>query len=102
MKEKLGCAAALVYLGVGAVQVLAIIKGIQFWSGMPWIVSTFLSLIVAYIPVLGTIAGIKGAMSAWGWNLWPAVAFFCWPYALFLLAAAVGGIVDLMSRGKDS
>lgn len=29
MKEKVGCAAAIVYLAIGFVQLLAIIKGIQ-------------------------------------------------------------------------
>lgn len=102
MKEKLVCVAVIVYLVIGFIQLLAIIKGIQIWFSVPWILATFLSLIIAYIPIIGTIAGIKGAIAAWGWSLWPAIAFFCWPYLLFIAAVAVGGVADLLSRKKGA
>ncbi len=103
MKGKLGCAAAIVYLGVGFVQLLAMLKGIQLWLGVPWILAALVSLVIAYIPIVGTIAGIKGATAAWGWGLWPAIAFFCGPLALTLVAAAAGGVSDLVKRkGKTS
>lgn len=101
MKEKLGCVAAIVYLAIGFVQLLATIKGIQIWFNMPWILAAFLSSIIAYIPIVGTIAGIKGATAAWGWSLWPAIAFFCWPYALYFAAIAAGGVADLLSRKRE-
>lgn len=100
MKEKLGCVAVIVYLMIGFVQLLATIKGIQIWFSVPWILAAFLSLIIAYIPIVGTIAGIKGATAAWGWSLWPAIAFFCWPYVLYIAAVAVGGVADLLNRNK--
>jgi hypothetical protein len=80
---------------------LATIKGIEIWLGLPWIVAAFISFIIAFLPLVGTIAGIKGATDAWGWNLWPAIAFFCWPYALYIVAVSVAGIVDLLSRRKE-
>ena len=98
MKEKLGCAAALIYFGIGTIQLLATIKGIQIWTGMPWLISAFISMFVAYIPLVGTVAGIKGATDAWGWGFWSSVAFFCWPYVIYVLAIAVGGVSTLMSR----
>jgi hypothetical protein len=100
MKEKLGCAAAIVYLAIGCVQILAIIEGIQIWLSAPWLLAAFLSMVIAYIPIVGTIAGVKGATAAWGWGLWPAITFFCWPYALYIIAIAAGGIADLLSRGR--
>ena len=69
MKEKLGCIAALAYLGIGFVQLLATIKGIQISFDWPWILASFVSLIIAYIPIVGTVAGIKGATAGWGWAL---------------------------------
>ena len=98
MKEKMGCAAAIIYFTIGVVQLLATIRGIQIWTSMPWILAAFLSMIIAYIPIVGTIAGIKGATVAWGWRLWPAIAFFCWPYAIYIIAIAAGGVADLLSR----
>src|SRR2546425_32510 len=100
MKEKLGCAAAIIYLVIGIVQMLAAIAGIQLWTGMPWLISAIISLFVAYFPLVGTVAGIKGATDAWGWGFWPAVAFFCWPYVIYVLAIAVGGLAVLMSKRR--
>jgi len=100
MKEKVGCAAAIVYLAIGFVQLLAIIKGIQIWFSVPWILAMFLSFIIAYIPIIGTIAGIRGATAAWGWSLWPTIGFFCWPYVLYAAALAVGGVAELLSWKK--
>ena len=101
MKEILGLAAALVYFGIGFVQLLAMIKGLQLWFSIPWILAAVLSLVVAYIPVVGTIAGIKAATEAWGWDLWPAIAFFCGPYVLYIAAIAAGGVVDLLRRKRQ-
>ena len=102
MKEKLGGVAAIVYLAIGFVQLLATIKGIQVWLGLPWIFAAFLSLIIAYIPIVGTIAGIKGATAAWGWSLWPAITFFCWPYVFYIAAVAAGGAAHLLSRKRGT
>jgi len=101
MKDKLGCIAALAYIGIGFVQLLATVKGIQVWFDWPWMLAAFVSLIVAYIPFVGTVAGIKGATAAWGWALWPAIIFFCWPYVLYLAAVTGGGCADVVSRKKD-
>jgi hypothetical protein len=83
---------------IGLVQWLATIKGLQTWLKFPWLIAALLSLIVAWIPIVGTIAGIKGAMAAWGWNVWPSIGVFCGPFIIYLIAIAVGGVVDLLRR----
>jgi len=100
MKENLGCLAAIVYGVIGLVQVLAIIDGIQVWLGIPWILAAFLSLIIGYIPLVGTIAGIRGATTAWGWNLGWAIALFFGGLVISIAAVAIGGVSDRLSRRK--
>ncbi len=100
MKDKLGCAGVIVYFVLGIFQFVAAYKGVQIWFEGPWILTTAITLIAAYIPILGTVVGIKGAMAAWGWGLWPSIAFFCWPFGVVLLAAIVGGVVILFSRNE--
>jgi hypothetical protein len=100
MKAKLGCAAAVIYLVIGVIQMLATIRGIQLWTDLPWLISAIISMFIAYLPLVGTVAGIKGATDVWGWGFWSAVAFFCWPYVIYVLAIVVGGVADLMSRRR--
>lgn len=92
MKQTIGCAVFIVYLGIGLVQLLASINGIQLWFDWPWILAALVSLFVAYIPVVGTVAGIVGATAAWGWGLWPTIALFCSPYVLYVIAILTGAV----------
>lgn len=93
--------AFIAYFGIGLVQLAAIVHGVQIWLGLPWLLAALLSAIVVYIPILGTIAGIKGATTAWGWRLMPTIVFFCAPYVIYMAATAVGGLVDLLQRRRS-
>ncbi len=57
--------AVALYLLIGLVQLFAIVTGIQAWWGLHWIVSAPVAFFLAYIPVLGTLTGIAGAVGAW-------------------------------------
>ncbi len=72
------------YLALGVVQFLAVIAGLQDWLGFHWIISgaiaTF-AIFIAYIPLIGSIAGFMGATETWGWsNLTAALLFFGPPW----------------------
>ena len=52
-----------------------------------------LSGIISYIPLVGTIAGFKGAMDVWGWSFIGAGALFFGPlvvYALLSFLISIG------------
>ena len=76
----------LIYIGIGFIQFLAIVAGVQEWLGIHWLVSGFVAFFLAYIPVVGTVTGIMGAVHGWHWTYPWAIGFFCWPYVLYLLA----------------
>ncbi len=98
----LGCAFALLYFGLGFVQMLAIIAGLQLWFGMHWVLALVISGFTAYIPIVGIAAGVWGATTAWGWSVWSAIALFAGPILLFLtlmiIAGVGGGIAGLTGR----
>lgn len=63
----------------------AIMGGIEDWWGWSWWLSIFITFPVAYIPVLGTIVGIMGAIKSFEWTPLVAIALFCWPYIMFFV-----------------
>ncbi len=89
--------AGIVYFGLGLVQLAAIMEGLKSTLKGPALLLAFLlSAIVSYIPIVGTILGIRGAISGWGWSPLGAILFFCWPYALYLVALSLGGLATLL------
>jgi hypothetical protein len=102
MKEKLGCLAYAVYMLMGLVQLAAILGGIEDWWGWPWWIAIFIAMPVAYIPILGTVVGIMGAIKSFGWSPIFSILLFGWPYILYIILLAVGGLSALFSRKRAS
>ena len=98
----LGCLFGALYLVMGFVQMFAEIAGLQLALGLPWLLAAVVSLFTAFIPIVGTIAGIWGATTAWGWSFWSALALF-FGYPILALAVAIlfgvgGGVAELATR----
>ena len=89
------------YFFLGLVQWAAIFSGMSEWTGFHWIIAAPLALFTAYIPLVGTILGIFGAMSAWGWSGLQAAGLFLGPFAVILVIALLAGAVDSFSRARS-
>ena len=56
------------YFILGLYQLFAIMDGLEIWIGLHWIIAVPLSFILAYIPIVGTVVGMCGAVYAWNWT----------------------------------
>lgn len=78
----------IAYLAVGFAQLFAIIE--YFERTLNWgFFDVVLAFFVTYIPILGSVLGVLGAMDGWGWDIWQAGLLFFWyvPVFLFLYVA---------------
>lgn len=82
----------IIYMGIGLVQLAAVMAGIHVWWGFSGFFSFIVAAIVAYIPILGSVVGMAGAMQAWDWEWWQAAGLF---FGGLLLVVALGGITAL-------
>lgn len=76
----LGCAAIGVYVAIGVLQFFAVsdqIQSVLAWSAAP---AALVGLLLAFIPVVGSIIAFFGAKDVWLWP-WPVAAgvFFAFP-----------------------
>jgi len=97
----LGTILAIGYLGLGLVQWWATIDGLEYWFDISGFVAFILSGFIAYIPLIGTIAGFKGAMDVWGWGFMEAALLFFGPLGAFIIIALLGGILDKFSGSRN-
>lgn len=87
------------YFCLGIIQFVAMFAGLTDWIGLHWLIAGPVSLFIAYIPLVGTVLGIMGAMTAWSWPLLHALALFLGPFVVIaVLALASGAIGALRER----
>lgn len=78
------------YFVVGIAQFFAIWDGLNIYLGWGFL-DFIIACLLTYIPLVGSILGVMGAMDAWHWNFWQAMSLFFWwvPVGgLMLLAGA--------------
>lgn len=85
MGQALGGLFGVGYFAIGILQWFATIDGLEHWFGISGFFAFILSGFIAYIPLVGTIAGFKGAIDVWGWSFIEAGALFFGPMAAVFL-----------------
>jgi hypothetical protein len=93
-----GCLFAAIYFGISTIQLFAIQAGIVTLWGWPEWAGYIVAFLLAYLPVVGTIIGIIGAIGAWNWSVLAAIALFAGPY---ILAILISGIASLFSSNSE-
>ncbi|MCP1674421.1 ABC-type Na+ efflux pump permease subunit [Natronocella acetinitrilica] len=74
---------------LGLLQFLAIWTGIEVFLGIHAIFALILALFLTGIPLIGTLAGVYGAVAGWGWSLVAALTLFFGLFALILVLFAL-------------
>lgn len=88
----LGVLGYIVYFGIGLFQLAAIYGFLEDYWGWPFLLSAIGGLIVAYIPIIGSICGVLGAIYVWRWEVWQAILLFCWPIIFMFCGGFIGFI----------
>lgn len=70
----------IAYFTIGFVQLfaiaIAIADGIGFKLGVGSFISFLIACFLTYIPLLGSLAGVYGAVNVWDWSVWQALRLF--------------------------
>jgi hypothetical protein len=101
MAGMLGTVLAIGYFGLGIIQWWATIDGLEYWFDISGFMAFILSGFIAYIPLIGTIAGFKGAMDVWGWDFMEAALLFFGPFGVIAVVAILGSILDKASSNRN-
>jgi hypothetical protein len=86
------------YLVLGLFQLAAVMAGLEDWLGLHWIIAIPLAFFIAYIPIVGSIVGMFGAVAAWHWSWLQAGALFFGPLIVIGIAAIAMGVFEKSTR----
>jgi hypothetical protein len=90
----------IAYLVIGLVQLFAIMDGVAHALSINKFFAALIALFLTYIPLVGSIAGVYGAVNVWDWGWLQAVVLFFWYVPVFLVFLLVGGAAELLDRSK--
>ena len=90
MKNGLSALGCIVYAVMGIIQIAATVTGFKAWWGWNDFFAILGAVFVGYLPVIGTIMGIMGAVKGWHWQPLLAILFFCWPVILYVFITMGG------------
>lgn len=82
------------YLILGLFQLAAVMAGLENWIGLHWIIAVPLALFIAYMPLVGTVVGMFGAVTAWHWSWLQAAGLFFGPFVVILIVAMWAGVLE--------
>ncbi|MGN0905209.1 MAG: hypothetical protein ACI4PW_08645 [Alphaproteobacteria bacterium] len=78
------------FIVVSLLQLVASIDGIMYFFGIHWFLAIIAAAALLFIPGVGPLAGVYGAVKVWGWPIWGALVLFFWPYILYGLMLSLG------------
>ncbi len=89
---------AIAYFVIGFIQLFAIVDGVGYALNLGAFLSFIVAFFITYIPLLGSILGVYGAVNAWHWDALQAGVLFFWYVPIFLIVLLFGGISSLAHR----
>jgi hypothetical protein len=75
------------YVLLGLFQTIAVIAGLVGWTGLHWVITAPLAFFIAYIPVVGSVIAMIGAVNAWHWSWIHAGGLFLGTFVIILFVS---------------
>jgi hypothetical protein len=88
----------IAYMILGLFQLAAVMAGLEDWIGLHWIIAAPLAFFIAYMPLVGTVVGMFGAVTAWHWSWLQAGGLFFGPFVVIVVISMGAGVLDKFSN----
>ncbi|MFQ2917789.1 hypothetical protein ACK3YF_00920 [Aeromonas allosaccharophila] len=88
----------IAYIILGLFQLAAVMAGLEDWIGLHWIIAALLAFFIAYMPLVGTIVGMFGAVTVWHWSWLQAGGLFFGPFVVIVVITMGIGVLEKFSN----
>ena len=90
----------IAYIILGLFQLTAINAGLENWFDFHGILTGPLAFFIAYIPIVGTVVGVLGAVTAWHWSWLQAGGLFFGPFVIISILAMSAGVSGKLGKAQ--
>lgn len=101
MKDLLNSIGNALSVALGLFQLAAITLGLSAYTGWHWAITIFIAILLAPVPILGTLAAIVGAMYAWHWPLMQSAIYFLVPLAIVIVLTSTAGGISTVNKMRN-
>ena len=92
--------AVIVYCAIAIVQIPAVVSGIHQLTGLWWLICVAFGLVFGSTPILGSLLGVHGAQTDWGWSASASYLLFVGVPLFFLALGAVTAAAETLGRRR--
>ena len=89
---------AIAYFAITLVQIPAVVSGIHQLTQLWWIPCALIGVTFGSVPIVGSLFGIYGAQTGWGWSAAESYSLFVGVPLLFLVLGSIIGAAQALSR----
>ena len=89
---------AIAYFAIALVQIPAVVSGIHELTQLWWFLCVLIGVTFASLPIVGSLLGIYGAQTGWGWSAAESYSLFVGVPLFFLLLGSIIGAAKALSR----
>lgn len=90
----------------GLVQLFAVNAQVQAFLHIKGLVGWIASVVITYIPLLGSVTGFFGAKDVWGWQWWQAALLYLgapiFSIAFTIVLSIVGAALSAVGSAQSS
>jgi len=88
----------IAYFAIAVVQIPAVVSGIHQLTPLWWFLCVLIGVTFGSLPIVGSLLGIFGAQTGWGWSAAESYALFVGVPLFFLLLGSIIGAAKAISR----
>ena len=89
---------AIAYFAIALVQIPAAVCGIHQLTQLWWFLCVLIGVTFASLPIVGSLLGIYGAQTSWGWSAAESYSLFVGVPLFFLVLGSIIGAAKALAH----
>ena len=90
----------IAYFAIALVQIPAVVSGIHELTRLWWFLCVLIGVTFGSLPIVGSLIGIYGAQTSWGWSAAESYSLFVGVPLFFLVLGSIIGAAKALAHRR--